>query len=235
MASAAARRSPDTSVRSLASMATSVPVPMAMPRSDCASAGASLTPSPTTATCLPSAWSARTTSTFSPGSTPAIDAVDADVGRDRVGRLLPVARDHDRREPELVQRRDRVARRGLHRVGHDERAAHLAVPARRTRRCGRRRAPAAPRHCDCPHRHPRTRRGRRARRHRRRSPRRPAGVVDERARRAPAPRRARGHRRRRHARSDAPTRPRPNRPVARTRRCRPPARRRRRPAPCDPR
>ena len=33
-------------------------------------------------------------------------------------------------EPELVQRVDRGARRRLHRVGDDERAAHLAVPAR---------------------------------------------------------------------------------------------------------
>ena len=50
MASAAARRSPRTSVRSLASIATSVPVPMARPRSAWASAAASLTPSPTIAT-----------------------------------------------------------------------------------------------------------------------------------------------------------------------------------------
>ena len=80
IASAAARRSPDTSVRSLASMATSVPVPMAMPRSACASAGASFTPSPTTATRRPSAWSARTTSTFSPGQHPGDHPVDPDLG-----------------------------------------------------------------------------------------------------------------------------------------------------------
>ena len=45
-------RSPDMSVMSAASMATSVPVPMAMPTSACASAGASLMPSPTIATML---------------------------------------------------------------------------------------------------------------------------------------------------------------------------------------
>src|SRR6185503_18596286 len=50
IASTAARRSPDTSVRSDASIATSVPVPIARPRSAWASAGASLTPSPTIAT-----------------------------------------------------------------------------------------------------------------------------------------------------------------------------------------
>ena len=42
-----------------------------MPRSACASAGASFTPSPTTATIRPSAWSAATTSTLSWGSTSA--------------------------------------------------------------------------------------------------------------------------------------------------------------------
>ena len=57
MASAAARRSPRTRVRSLASMATSVPVPMAMPRSAWARAAASFTPSPTMATTRPSACS----------------------------------------------------------------------------------------------------------------------------------------------------------------------------------
>src|SRR5438477_161978 len=56
MASAAARRSPLTSVRSEASMATSVPVPIDRPRSTWARAGASLTPSPVIATTRPSAW-----------------------------------------------------------------------------------------------------------------------------------------------------------------------------------
>ena len=45
---------PDTRVMSLASMATSVPVPMAHPTSAWASAGASLIPSPTIATRCPS-------------------------------------------------------------------------------------------------------------------------------------------------------------------------------------
>src|SRR6266508_303132 len=71
IASGAARRSPDTSVRSPASMATSVPVPMAMPRSACASAGASLIPSPTTATTSPASWRRRTSAAFPAGSTAA--------------------------------------------------------------------------------------------------------------------------------------------------------------------
>ena len=44
---------------------------MAMPRSACASAGASLMPSPTMATRLPPACSFFTAATFSPGITPA--------------------------------------------------------------------------------------------------------------------------------------------------------------------
>ncbi len=53
-------------------MATSVPVPIARPRSAWASAAASLTPSPTIATTRPSAWRRRPRSTFSAGSTSAI-------------------------------------------------------------------------------------------------------------------------------------------------------------------
>ena len=47
------RRSPFTSVTPADSIATSVPVPIAMPTSACASAGASLTPSPAIATTSP--------------------------------------------------------------------------------------------------------------------------------------------------------------------------------------
>ena len=64
-------RSPGIKDTSAASMATSVPVPMAMPTSACASAGASFIPAPTMATILPSSWSVRTSSDFSSGSTSA--------------------------------------------------------------------------------------------------------------------------------------------------------------------
>src|SRR4028119_38014 len=50
-------RSPPIKVMSDAAIATSVPVPMAMPRSAPASAGASLMPSPTIATAFPDACS----------------------------------------------------------------------------------------------------------------------------------------------------------------------------------
>ena len=55
------RRSPFTSVTPALSIATSVPVPIAMPTSACASAGASLMPSPAIATTRPSACSRSTT------------------------------------------------------------------------------------------------------------------------------------------------------------------------------
>ena len=59
------RRSPFTSVTPALSMATSVPVPMAMPTSAWASAGASLMPSPAIATMRPSACRRFTRSLFS--------------------------------------------------------------------------------------------------------------------------------------------------------------------------
>ena len=59
------------STTSPASTATSVPLPIAMPTSACASAGASLTPSPTMATTAPATCSRRTSATFPSGSTPA--------------------------------------------------------------------------------------------------------------------------------------------------------------------
>ncbi len=52
-------------------MATSVPVPMAMPMSAWASAGASLMPSPTIATTLPAACSRLTSWALRSGSTSA--------------------------------------------------------------------------------------------------------------------------------------------------------------------
>ena len=59
------------SVMPAASMATSVPPPMARPMSACARAGASLMPSPTMATTRPSACSSFTLLALSCGSTSA--------------------------------------------------------------------------------------------------------------------------------------------------------------------
>ena len=68
-----------------ASIATSVPVPIARPRSAWASAGASLTPSPTIATTRPSSCSRRMTSALPAGQDVGDDLVDPDLGRDRAG------------------------------------------------------------------------------------------------------------------------------------------------------
>ena len=64
-------RSPFSSVTPALSIATSVPVPMAMPTSAAASAGASLTPSPAIATTRPSRRSRSTTALFCSGRTSA--------------------------------------------------------------------------------------------------------------------------------------------------------------------
>ena len=68
MAAGTPRGSPPMSVTSDASIATSAPVPIAIPRSAWASAGASLMPSPTIATVRPRAWSRCTIAALSAGS-----------------------------------------------------------------------------------------------------------------------------------------------------------------------
>ncbi len=72
MAFATSRRSFLTRMMSPVSMATSVPEPTAMPRSACASAGASLMPSPTMATFFPACWSFCISRALSSGRTSAI-------------------------------------------------------------------------------------------------------------------------------------------------------------------
>ena len=75
MAVTTSSRSLFISTMSALSMATSVPAPMAMPTSARASAGASLTPSPTIATLWPASWSLRTSCSLSWGSTSATTRV----------------------------------------------------------------------------------------------------------------------------------------------------------------
>ena len=112
-----------------ASIATSVPVPIAIPRSACASAGASLTPSPTIATMRPSACRRVTTSRLAGGQHLGDDVVDADARRDGVGRRRVVAGQQDRAQPELAQLLHRLARARLDPVGDDEQRLRRAVPA----------------------------------------------------------------------------------------------------------
>ena len=110
-------------------MATSVPVPMLRPRSAWASAGASLTPSPTIATTRPSACRRRITSALPDGHDLGDDLVDADLGGDRAGGRLVVAGQQHRAQPERLQRGDGLGGAVLDGVGDDEDRGHLAVPA----------------------------------------------------------------------------------------------------------
>ncbi len=66
------RKSPLISVTGAAAIATSVPVPIAMPISACASDGASFIPSPIMATFLPACCNFLISSVFSPGNTSAM-------------------------------------------------------------------------------------------------------------------------------------------------------------------
>ena len=122
------RRSPLTSVMPALSIATSVPVPIAMPTSAAASAGASLMPSPAIATTAPPAAAVlRRASCLSSGATPASTSIDAELLRDGFGGALVVAGEHDDLQAERVQCADGLGRRGLDRVGDGEQAGGLSV------------------------------------------------------------------------------------------------------------
>ena len=130
-------------------MATSVPAPMAMPTSARASAGASLTPSPTIATLQPAAPAARRPcASLSSGSTSAKTSSMPSSAADRVGDLAGVAGDHhDARRRGACSSSTACARLGPDLVLERERADDL-------RRRARRRAPTrpAPRHVRRPRR-----------------------------------------------------------------------------------
>ncbi len=100
IAVATTRRSSLISVTSEASMATSVPVPIAMPTSAWVRAGASLIPSPTMATTRPSAWSFFTVSILSWGSTSASTRLMPSSRRDGLAPCAVVAGQHDDLKPE---------------------------------------------------------------------------------------------------------------------------------------
>ena len=92
-AMATSRGSERIRTTSAVSTATSVPAPMAIPKSACASAGASLTPSPTMATRLPASMSSLTLAALSPGSTSAMTLVmpSSAAIRAAVAALSPVS------------------------------------------------------------------------------------------------------------------------------------------------
>ena len=121
------RRSPLTSVTPALSIATSVPVPMAMPTSACASAGASLMPSPAIATMRPSCWSFLTTSRLPLGQHLRLHLVDARASRHRLGRRPAVAGQHHDPQALFVQLADRLGGRRLDRIGDAEQPGEPAV------------------------------------------------------------------------------------------------------------
>ena len=108
-------------------MATSAPAPIAMPRSACASAGASLTPSPTMATTSPRACSSRTFAALSAGEHLGEELGDAHARRHGRGGVAPVAREHRDLQSPLPEPPDRVLRSRLFPVRHREDAQQPAV------------------------------------------------------------------------------------------------------------
>src|SRR5918995_344664 len=137
MARATPRTSPEMSVRSAASIATSVPVPMEMPTSACARAGASLMPSPTMPTFLPSACSLLTSAALSSGltsattrSTPSSRAIasagEAVLGYARLGEEAAAA---DQDLLALDAGADATTRDGLERIGLGEREPAISTSA----------------------------------------------------------------------------------------------------------
>ena len=136
------------------SIATSVPVPIAMPTSACASAGASLMPSPAIATMRPCCCSRAIASRFWSGSTSAMTSSIGELRRDGLGRpaLSPVSITIRRPSPlELAQR---LRRRCLDRIGDAEQAGRapvdrdehdrLALAGEARRRCRRAAAASTP-------------------------------------------------------------------------------------------
>src|SRR5690348_11472960 len=95
IASGMAPRSSRSRIMSAAHRATSVPEPMASPRSAAASAGPSLIPSPTMATDRPCACRSPITATLPSGHRPGDHLADTGLGGHRVGGGLVVAGQQD--------------------------------------------------------------------------------------------------------------------------------------------
>ena len=138
-------RSPLSRVTPALSMATSVPVPMAMPTSAAARAGASLTPSPAMATTRPSARSALDDVALVVGQHLGLDPVDAQAAGDGLGGDLVVAGEHDDLDALRSQRLERGGGGLLDGVGDGEHARDAGRRRRRRRRWRRRRAAGRPR------------------------------------------------------------------------------------------
>src|ERR1043166_23990 len=129
------RRSPLTSVTSALSIATSVPVPIAMPTSAAAKAGASLIPSPATGGVLfappprhrpPPAFAAERFDevNFVGGLDLGLPVIDAQFGRDGTGCSAIVASAHNHADSELMKIGDPPGGGFFDRICHGERPRH---------------------------------------------------------------------------------------------------------------
>ncbi len=133
MARATPRRSPLINVTGAAAMATSVPVPIAMPTSACARAGASLMPSPTMATIFEIRESEfgrlqlLDLGGFSLRQNFRQNHIDTHLFGDRFGGLAVIAGDHGHLQAHAVQFLDRCLRAILDRIGHSDHACDRAV------------------------------------------------------------------------------------------------------------
>ena len=108
-------------------MATSVPVPIAMPTSAAASAGASLMPSPAIATTPPFRLEPRTTSALRSGQHLGVDALMPSLRADGLGRVAVVAGQHHEVDALGPKVADRLAARFLPGVGHGQDGVGLAI------------------------------------------------------------------------------------------------------------
>ena len=108
-------------------MATSAPDPMAIPRSACASAGASLMPSPTMATRRPPACSLRISSTFGLRQRLRHHVLDAGLAGDGFGHLAPVAGEQPHFQAQRAQAAHRLGGFRFDGVGHFDRARRRAA------------------------------------------------------------------------------------------------------------
>ena len=123
----------ESSVTSAADSALPVPAPIANDTSACASAGASLTPSPTMPTTQPALLQRRDRRALVLRQLAGAPVVDAGGARDRLGRRRVVAGQHRQRDAPLAQQPHRIRGAGSKLVGERD-PADQRVAARRRRR-----------------------------------------------------------------------------------------------------
>ena len=127
IASAAPRRSPETSVRSLASIATSVPVPIAIPRTRLCECGCVVDAVADHGRHLARSLQAAQLRHLLLRQDVGDDALDPDVPGHGPRRALVVAGEEHGHEAERLQLRDRLPARRFDSVGDSEEAEHGAV------------------------------------------------------------------------------------------------------------